>query len=378
MVGRELRRRGSGVGDALLTLGLVAVVLGATTASGMHQTSGRMLDAGGYLWLTAAALPLLVRRRFPLVVFAVSAALAVAYYGLSNSSGGPAILLPAVALFALTRLRGPVLGSGAGTALLLALYLADLLATGDWLPDTPAAGFVAGVAAVIGIATAVRNRVAAVRAGQERVAEHEHRLAEQERLRIAREVHDVVAHSLAMINVRAGVAAHVADRRPEQAKQALHDIKDVSASALTDLRATLAALGGTEDRTPAPGLTQVSELVEHVEAAGLTVRLHGKPGELPAAVDSAAYRILQESLTNVVRHANRAGTVDVHLRSRDGRFTLRVRDHGTGVEGSTIGNGLRGMRERVEALGGTLHAGAADGGGFEVRAELPLPRDGGR
>lgn len=337
-----------------------------------------MLDAGGYVWLTAAALPLLVRRRFPLVAFAVSAALVFTYYGVSDYPGGPAIVLPAVALFALTRLRGPVLASAVGLSLVLALYVAHLLSSGDWLPDASAAGFVAGVAAVIGIATAVRNRLAAVRATKEQAAEHEHRLAEQERLRIAREVHDVVAHSLAMINVQAGVAAHVADRKPEQAKQALHDIKDASASALTDLRSTLAALRGTEERTPAPSLTHVSELVEHAEAAGLTVRVHGKPGELPAAVDGAAYRILQESLTNVVRHANRAGTVDVHLRARDNRFTLLVRDDGIGVETPASGNGLRGMRERAEALGGSLYAGVADGGGFEVHAELPLTTDGDR
>lgn len=376
MVGSELRRRGAGVGDALLTLGLTAFVLVATTAVGLHQTSGAMLDVGGYAWLAAAALPLLVRRQFPLVVFAVSAALVFSFYAVSNYPGGPAIVLPAVALFALTRLRGPVLGSGAGAALLVALYSAYLISSGDWFPDARAAGFVAGAAAIISIATAVRNRAAAVNAEQELAAEHEHRVAEQERLRIAREAHDVVAYSLAMINVRAGAGAQVADRESEQAKQALQDIKDASASALTDLRSALAAVRGLQDRTPAASLAHMSELVEHAEAAGLTVRVHGKPGELPAAVDGAAYRILQESLTNVVRHANRAGTVDVYLRARDGRFTLRVRDDGTGVETPRIGNGLRGMRERAEALGGSLHTGVADGGGFEVRAELPLGIEG--
>ena len=357
--------------DALLVVGLAAVVLGATTASGFHQTDGRTLDWLGYVWLVVAALPLLVRRRFPLSVFVVSAALTFTYYG-SGYPGGPVIVLPAVALFALARLRGPIIASGAGAGLLVALYVTYLLSAAEWVPDFRAVVFIAGVAAVIGIATAVRNRAAATRAAKERAAEHEHRLAEQERLRIAREVHDVVAHSLAMINVQAGVAAHVADRKPEQAKQALTDIKDASASALADLRSTLAAVRGTSDRAPAPGLAQVSELIEHAEAAGLNVRLHGRPAELPAAVDGAAYRILQESLTNVVRHANQANTVEVHLRVRGGTLELLVRDDGTGVGIPRSGNGLRGMRERAEVLGGSLHAGPVEGNGFEVRAELPL------
>ena len=198
-----------------------------TTLSGLHQPTGRDLDVLGYGWLLAGAVPLLARTRFPLVVFVLNCAAVFSYYG-SDYPGRPAIFFPATALFALTRLRGPVLASVAGAGLTRVLYVAFVLAGGPWLPDLRAAGFVVGVAAVIGIATAVRNRVATVRATRERAAEQEHRLAEQERLRIAREVHDVVAHSLAMINVQAGVAAHVADRKPEQAQQALTDIKEAS------------------------------------------------------------------------------------------------------------------------------------------------------
>jgi signal transduction histidine kinase len=171
--------------------------------------------------------------------------------------------------------------------------------------------------------------------------------------------------------VQAGVAAHVADRRPEQAVEALLAIKEASASALADLRATVTVLRSGQGLGPAPSLRQLDELVDHTQATGLTVHVHGSPGELPAPVDGAAYRILQESLTNVVRHANQAATVTVHFGRRDGRLELVVRDDGRGATEPKAGNGLRGMGERAAALGGELTARAVDGG-FEVRAELPV------
>ncbi len=360
------------MGDVLLTLGLLAFVLVITTVAAGQQDAARSLDVLGYGWLVAAALPLLLRRRFPLVVFAASTALTLTYYW-SGYPGGPAIVLPAAALFTLTTIRGPMVAGIVGGVLLAALYAAHVAAGFGWLPGAGAAGFVAGVAAVIGIGTAVRNRVDAVTAAREQEAEHQYRLAEQERLRIAREVHDVVAHSLAMINVQAGVAAHVADRRPEQAREALREIKEASAMALADLRATLAVLRSGEHRAPAPSLRQLDELLDHARSAGLTVKVRGRPGELPAPVDAAAYRILQESLTNVVRHATRASEVDIRFGRRDGGLEILVRDDGMGAEPAQSGNGLRGMRERAEALGGRIDAGPVrHGGGFEVRALLPM------
>jgi signal transduction histidine kinase len=192
-----------------------------------------------------------------------------------------------------------------------------------------------------------------------------------ERQRIAREVHDVVAHSLAMINVQAGVGAHVADRRPEEAKQALLAIKEASRAALVDLRATLGVLRSGEDRAPAPSLARIEELLGSARGAGLSVEVSGDPGELPAPVDSTAYRIVQEALTNTVRHAVDAKNVAVRFERDDGSLTVEVQDDGRPVQAEP-GNGVRGMRERALALGGSLWADSRDDGGFVVRAELPI------
>lgn len=356
--------------DVLLTLVPMAFVLGVTTVAEHFQPGVRPLDVLGYAWLVVAALPLLLSRRFPLPVFLAVVALVLTYYW-SDYPSGPALLLPTIALFTLTRLRGPLVAGITGSAALLVAFGVQLGTGGRFVADARAALIVVWLAAVLGIGTAVRNRVAAIRAAREQAEEHQYRMAERERLRIAREVHDVVAHSLAMINVQAGVAAHVADRRPEQAVEALLAIKDASASALTDLRATVAVLRSGQGLGPAPSLRQLDELLEHARATGLTVRAHGSPGELPAPVDGAAYRILQESLTNVVRHAREASEVDVYLGHSDRMFSLLVRDNGSNTGQPTLGNGLRGMRERAAALGGSVRAGPAEEG-FEVRAELPV------
>jgi signal transduction histidine kinase len=363
-------RGASRVSDALLTFVPMAFVLGATTAAGHFQPAKHPLDLLGYAWLVAAALPLLVARRFPLPVFLIVAVLSWSYYW-SDYPGGPAMMLPTIALFLLTRLRGPLIAGLAGAAVLLTGFVVYLATGGNIVLNASAALFVVWLVAVLGIGTAVRNRVAAVRAAREQAAEHQQRITEQERLRIAREVHDVVAHSLAMINVQAGVAAHVADRRPEQAVEALRAIKEASATALADLRATVTVLRTGQGLGPAPSLRQLDELLDHARSTGLTVRVHGSSGELPAPVDGAAYRILQESLTNVVRHANQPTAVDIHFGHRDGALELVVRDNGRGAAEPKAGYGLRGMCERAAALGGQLDVRVLDGG-VEVRALLPM------
>ncbi|SFP88684.1 Signal transduction histidine kinase [Amycolatopsis arida] len=361
------------VTDLVGVVALAAFVLVGTTVAARGQPAARPLDLPGYGWLVAAALPLPFARRFPVPAFAASAAVALAYHWTPYPEG-PVIALPGFALFLLGRVRGPVVGTIAAGVLLLALYLVDGVHRGDWVPDAFLAVAVAAAAAVLAIGAALRAREAAARAAREREAEHTRRLAEEERLRIAREVHDVVSHNLAMINVQAGMAAHVADRQPEQTKEALRNIKAASAVALSDLRSTLAVLRSGAGAAVLPGLAQMGELFDHAQSAGLDVRVHGRPGQLPRAVDGAAYRILQESLTNVVRHANSPSVVDVHFRRPGGRFELVVRDDGMGASPPRIGNGLRGMRERAEALGGGVEAGVTDEGGFQVRAVLPLDR----
>ncbi|HET6706742.1 sensor histidine kinase [Amycolatopsis sp.] len=352
------------------TIVVLGFVLGATSASSRWQPDGSPLTPLGAAWLAATVLTLLLVHRFPLTLFLGTAASAFGYYA-SGLPGGPVILVPTIALFVLTRQRGPLTAGSTGAAALAAAYVLHVVLTGSFELEVGAAFLVVWLTAVIGVGTAVRYQLDALAARRAQADEHRHRLAEQERLRIAREVHDVVAHSLAMINVQAGVAAHVADRRPEQAKEALLNIKAASASALNDLRATLAVLRSGEDKAPAPSLAQAGELLDHARDAGLTVDGHGAPGDLPAPVDAAAYRILQESLTNVVRHADRPDHVDVRFERRPGMLTMKVRDDGRGTAPPTPGHGLRGMGERAAALGGRCTAGPVDGG-FEVCVELPI------
>jgi signal transduction histidine kinase len=213
--------------------------------------------------------------------------------------------------------------------------------------------------------------------GAERTREEEaRRRVDAERLRIAREVHDTVAHAIAVINVQAGVTAHVLDKHPEQARATLVTIEQTSARALRELRVTLGVLRGADEdgRAPAPGLDRVDELVGIAREAGLDVTVESREAlrELPGAVDTAAYRILQESITNVIRHAGPT-RVTVALAHGADDLTIRVSDDGRGpADGNGSGRGIQGMQERCELLGGELTAGPRPAGGFEVLARLPV------
>ena len=220
------------------------------------------------------------------------------------------------------------------------------------------------------------NRAALERQVAERDAQAERSLSE-ERLRIAREVHDVVAHAMVAINVRAGVAAHLLDSDTDQAREALRQIKRTSGDALTDLRATLGILrdpGQPAPIGPTAGLDDLDAVAGQLRAAGVEVAVDvDTVRAVPTPVHSASYRIVQEALTNVLRHAN-ARMVTVIVRADDDMLTIAVTDDGTGPDGPTAGAraGVRGMRERAEALGGTLHAGPAPDGGWRVEAALPV------
>jgi signal transduction histidine kinase len=223
---------------------------------------------------------------------------------------------------------------------------------------------------------AVRSRREAVEQAAAAAEEEALRRLGEERLRIARDVHDVVAHSMSEINVQAGVAAHLMDRDPEQARSALRHIKKASGDALTDLRATLGVLRGSDGGAPVEptgGPDSLDELAAGLRAAGVQVALD--VDELPpgaAAVRPAAYRIVQEALTNVLRHAD-ATSVQVRVRCDAEQVTIDVHNDGTGsgAPGGS-GQGIRGMRERAAALGGTLESGPAPGGGWRVSARLPV------
>ena len=206
------------------------------------------------------------------------------------------------------------------------------------------------------------------------------RRAVEERLRIARELHDSLTHSISVIQVQAGVAVHLARKRGEDVPPALLAIQEAGADAVRELRATLGVLRSEEDGDGS-GLSQLDSLVARAQAAGLpvTVTVTGAQRPLAPEVDQAAYRIVQEALTNVGRHAGLAGgdqvSASVHLHYTPAALSIQVDDDGTragtGTRLAAPGLGLIGMRERVTALGGQLHAGPRDGGGFRVRAEFP-------
>jgi signal transduction histidine kinase len=225
-------------------------------------------------------------------------------------------------------------------------------------------------------AEAARNRVAAAEASARRAVA-------DERTRIARDLHDVVAHGVSVIVVQAAAAGDVFDARPDLARAALGDIEQAGREALADLRRLVAAVrpGDEPPSGPQPGLAQVEALAAQVRSAGLDVVVHedGEPFALPAGVDLSAYRIVQEALTNTLRHA-RATTADVTLRWAPGVVELDVVDDGAGAAEAAgwpgDGMGLVGMRERAAMLGGELDAGPTAHGGFRVRARLPVEASG--
>ena len=202
-------------------------------------------------------------------------------------------------------------------------------------------------------------------------------------MRMARDLHDVVAHNISVINVQANTALHLMDRQPERARTALTNINEVSKQALVELRSVLGVLRDVDDMAPlapSPGLARLGDLVNHAATAGLTVRIleEGQPVPLPADVDLAAYRIVQEALTNSARHSG-GDNATVRVAYGPDALVVEINDHGTlprpgrpPVQANGSGNGITGMTERATALGGTLRAGRRPDGGFEVRAWLPL------
>jgi signal transduction histidine kinase len=240
------------------------------------------------------------------------------------------------------------------------------------------------LAAVAGIALDARRRLlresrARAEWTQRSREEEARRRMVEERLRIAREMHDVIGHSLAVISLQAGVAEHLLASRPEEARKAVTAIRGVSKQALTELRSELAALRGEglagPDRRPTPGLSAVPALAAQMRDAGLRIDLDlpQRGDEVPEIVSTAAYRIVQESLTNVARHAGTSTRASVRVVLEPDRLELEIVDDGIGVsEPPREGGGLQGMRERAAALAGAFSAGRRPEGGFRVWASLPL------
>ena len=384
--------------DGLLAL-LVATIQVWGTISRTEAEPETVLrplaDVGhlGYGLLAVSGLALAVRRRHPTAVFAVTALISSGYY-LLDFPDGPGWLALFVALYTLTARgdgRRSLLVAGFGISV---LAVAWLVAAADVEPRA-AIGWVffrigaSVMSAALGESTRSRRVITeqALKRAElaERTREEEARArVAQERLRIAREVHDTVAHAIAVINVQSGVTAHVLDKRPEQARETLVAIERTSSRALEEMRTILGVLSGDEDgRSPHPGLADVDALLERARDAGLDVEVEAgtmPDVALPGAVDAAAYRILQESITNVIRHVG-ATRVTVSLGYDARALEVRVTDEGARTPRPVSadpghGRGIRGMRERCQLLGGVLEAGPLSGMGYQVRAVLPLALDG--
>ena len=337
-----------------------------------------------------AAASLAARRRAPGWTLAASGGLTLILLHVDAAAGATAVIAPAVALYSLALTRGRASQLLAAVAAVAAVILAEALHAGSPTP-LQTLGHVLLVAIPLLAADAHRTRHAYVALLRERLElaertrEHEaQRRAEQERMRIARDLHDVVAHTLTTINVQAGTAAQLLDRNPAHARTALETIEDASRDAIGELRAILGVLRDGEDRaaplTPAPGLDDVADLVTRTREEGIDVQLDvdgEQPTRVPDAVSLAAFRIVQESLTNARRHAAEA-PVRVRLSFEPSGLTLAV-ENGSGVpangNGATAGVGILGMTERATAVGGTLRASRLPDG-FRVDAELPYARAG--
>jgi signal transduction histidine kinase len=376
----------------LFDSGLALVAAGLSTAF-FVELVGRGVPHGtlalGYGLVLLHTLPLAARRRFPGTVLGISVAsgLASAALGLPPVVLGVAILVAVYSVAA----YGTRWVSLAGLAAAELGSAAVQLTPGRFQWPTPVSNaLVIGAAWLLGHFVGVRR---AYTVQLERTAELERTRAEvarravaEERLRLARELHDVVAHAISVIAVQSGVGAHVANSQPEEAAKALAAIEATSRAALTELRRLLGVLrqdGESQgDLAPVPGLADLDALLAEVAKAGLAVRLRveGTPSQLPAGVDLSAYRIVQEALTNVVKHAGPT-RAQVTIGYGDREVRVEIVDNGRGMVAPTdngraeLGHGLIGMRERVQMFDGELQAGPRPGGGFRVAARLPLAVD---
>jgi signal transduction histidine kinase len=348
-------------GLALADLGVAALLLFACVGGTLHQAPHRP-------WALAlavtAALSLVVRRRWPLVTLAIVTVVTTIYLVLGYAYG-PILLTMLVAVYSVARHR-PTRTAAVATALAFAVLAVDLVVRvgvgASVLLIVPwSAWVVLPFALGIGLRSYGENR-----------ARQRNRRADEERLRVAQEVHDIVGHGLSAIQMQADIALHVMPKQPEQAAAALAAISRTSREALDELRVTL-ALAREDTRGPMPGLAQLDALAARTGESGLPVRIHtaGQPRPLPGPVDLAAYRVVQESLTNALRHAGPASAT-VHVGYHPDAVSVVVVDTGRGGELGP-GQGIEGMRRRVTALGGAFSAGPADGGGFRVSARIPAP-----
>ncbi|HET6856570.1 MAG TPA: sensor histidine kinase [Streptomyces sp.] len=366
-----------GVRPAVRDWAIAVCVAAALLATGLSERhSATMLDALGYSLLVVGGLALGAGRRAPVAVLAVSGLCAVGYQAAGFDVPAVAYLF---AVYAAMRAGHRVVTLVASVALLLALPLAALVSlhdVGEAFARARGALEIAWLIAAGAAGEALRQAERRADEAERTREETARRRADEERLHIARELHDSLVHQISIIKVQSEVAVHLARKRGEEVPEALLAIQQAGREATRELRATLEALRD-DDTSPPRGLDAVAELVEGARATGLAARLTigGRRHDVPAAVQRTVYRIIQESLTNIARHAA-ATTASVHIDYSPDALTVRIDDDGrtTPNAAPTPGVGLLGMRERVTALGGRLHAEPRSEGGFSVQAELPMDR----
>ena len=359
----------------LIDIGLVAILLPPTFFWATRHHSPAIAAAPVLL----QTLPLLLRRRFPLPVLAVVLSASVATQYVVGALPPFALGLAVYTVASHTERRTAVWAGLVGLVALLA----------SLIPRTGLNGGESVVHVVVFVTAAwilgdnVRTKRAYYRELEERAERLERekeegtrRAAAEEKARIARELHDVIAHSVSVMVVQAAAAGDVFEKQPERAREALSSIEESGRSALTELRRLLGIVRAHERErlAPQPGLAALEELIEQVRGTGLEVelKLDGELGELPSGVDLSAYRIVQEALTNTLKHAS-ANRARVQMGRRGHELSIEVSDDGSGPgEMAGNGHGLIGMRERVALLGGELEAGAQAGGGFAVKVRLPI------
>jgi signal transduction histidine kinase len=368
--------------DAAIAVAVIAIEVGGTLASAHWHHGHATAGVATYLLLVVGGASLIARRRYPVGVLAVT--LAVAIWPGAASQAQLIWLALIVAFFTAVQARQ----RAAAVASLVIGYAASVWP--PWLIGSPghaSAGFAVRLAVLLlfllAVAEVIRARGQRTAALEQSRQEELRRRAGEERMRIARDLHDVVAHNISVINVQANTALHLMDRQPDRARSALTTINEVSGQALVELRSVLGVLRAVDEgapRAPAPGLARLGDLADTAAAAGLAVRVEesGQRAPLPADVDLAAYRIVQEALTNSARHSG--GTkATVRIVYGEDALVVEVDDDGawrppgrSPAQAHGTGSGIAGMTERAAALGGTLQAGPRPGGGFAVRARLPL------
>ncbi|MFE6866305.1 sensor histidine kinase [Kitasatospora sp. NPDC057692] len=385
---RRVRRRHPLLLDALLVIAVFVVTAGTTTVDRLGNHIEPNPAALTLAVLSSAAL--LGHRRRPDVVFGITLACSVALCFVATQLNA-GLVAPLLAALYFLAVRTDRTTARAATALAAVLVTAAAIINEPHASLSVKIGVVAWVLLPGAFGDSVRSRRAHLAAIEER-AERAERTREEEarrrvadeRIRIARDLHDVVAHHIALANAQAGIAVHLLDRHPAQAREMLSHLTDATGSALRELKATVGLLRRADDPQaplePAPGLDRLPDLIGAFERAGLPVRLtvEGEPQPLSPGVDLTAYRILQESLTNVAKHA--AGTAaEVTLAYSGSRVLLTVANarpasaaRSAVATPSDGGFGLIGMRERASAVGGRLTADRRPCGGFLVSAELPL------